>query len=558
MIKPVTYQGVFNFKSNLYALEVKSRFIDQSKANGYYTGYGNELAATIVNNQIQIGTGAFIIQGRMNEVESAETLSVTIENGKVGYVIARIETYHPSDEENCKFVIKTATSLDNISLTQEDTYAKGAETSNKVYELPIYSFAMADGNITSLTKLIKAVADYSTIKTIADNAEKKAAAAIDTSASAVSTAESAVTTAKSAVSTVESAVTTAESAVSTAESAVSTAENAVETANTTKEDVQKEHQEMSAEIKQLAEQITGGFVRRDTAENWEAANTILVAGEIGYDTTNKITKIGDGVTAWNDLPYFVTKQSLKISTFADTDWETIAQVAEEGTASEYFNVGDEKTITLSTGEQVTLVILGFNHDDLTSGGKAGMSIGMKNSLATTYPMNASNTNTGGWNDSVMRTDTMITLLSQLPADLQAVIKSVNKKSTNGGGSSSAPVTATTTSSDKLWLLAFAEIFSKTSIEGSSTSSIKNNAAGYEAEGEQYDYYKTLIGDNNGGTSTNAALIKYLSNGDGSAYFWWLRSPYVTYAAFFWYINGSGDASYYYASDAYGVSFGFCV
>lgn len=38
MIKPVTYQGVFNFKANLYALEVKSRFIDQSKADGYYKG----------------------------------------------------------------------------------------------------------------------------------------------------------------------------------------------------------------------------------------------------------------------------------------------------------------------------------------------------------------------------------------------------------------------------------------------------------------------------------------------------------------------------------------
>lgn len=51
MIKPVTYQGVFNFKANLYALEVKSRFIDQSKADGYYKGYGDELAATIVGSQ---------------------------------------------------------------------------------------------------------------------------------------------------------------------------------------------------------------------------------------------------------------------------------------------------------------------------------------------------------------------------------------------------------------------------------------------------------------------------------------------------------------------------
>ena len=71
MIRPVTYQGVFNFDAHLYALEIKSRFIDQNNANGYYTGYGAELAATVVGNQIKIGTGAFIIQGRMNEITSA-------------------------------------------------------------------------------------------------------------------------------------------------------------------------------------------------------------------------------------------------------------------------------------------------------------------------------------------------------------------------------------------------------------------------------------------------------------------------------------------------------
>lgn len=51
MIKPVTFQGCFNFNANLYALEVRSRFIDQSKANGYYKGYGNELAAQIVGQK---------------------------------------------------------------------------------------------------------------------------------------------------------------------------------------------------------------------------------------------------------------------------------------------------------------------------------------------------------------------------------------------------------------------------------------------------------------------------------------------------------------------------
>lgn len=240
MIKPVTYQGVFNFKSNLYALEVKSRFIDQSKANGYYTGYGNELAATIVNNQIQIGTGAFVIQGRMNEVDSAETLSVTIENGKVGYVVARIETYHPSDEENCKFVIKTATSFDAIELTQEDTYAKGAETSNKVFELPIYSFVMANGNITQLTKVIEKCGDYEKLKKVADDA--------------MTAANNAVASANNAVTTANTAKQTAEKATETAEKATITANKATETASTATTNVTR----LESEVEEFKNRVITG------------------------------------------------------------------------------------------------------------------------------------------------------------------------------------------------------------------------------------------------------------------------------------------------------------
>ena len=41
--------------------------------------------------------------------------------------------------------------------------------------------------------------------------------------------------------------------------------------------------------------------RRDTAANWSSANPVLEAGEFGYDTTNKVVKIGDGSTRWNAL-----------------------------------------------------------------------------------------------------------------------------------------------------------------------------------------------------------------------------------------------------------------
>ena len=272
--------------------------------------------------------------------------------------------------------------------------------------------------------------------------------------------------------------------------------------------------------------------RQATAATWESKNPVLAAGEFGYDTTNKITKIGDGTTHWLDLDTFVTKPK---PTFAESDWETIAEESEKGNAQKYFAVGDEKTIELTTGEQVTLVIIGFNHDDLTSGGKAGITIGMKELLATKYRMNASNTNAGGWDESEMRTTTMQTLLGQLPSDLQAAIKSVNKKATSGGAS-----TTIKTSSDKLFL------FSEVEIDGTTSS-------GYASEGEQYEYWKTV----KDGTVA-ADRVKKLSNGGGSAYNWWLRSPRVSNSHYFRCIDSTGGVGGSVANVTGGVSFGFCV
>lgn len=251
MIKPVTYQGVFNFKANLYALEVKSRFIDQSKADGYYKGYGDELAATVVGQSIQIGTGAFVVQGRMNEVTAAETVTPQMTNGYVGYVVARIETYHPSDEENCSFVAYVGTSLDAIPLTKDDIYNAEAETVNKVYELPIYSFAISGGAITNLKKLIGAVEDYAKINQIVTSA-------LSTAQTALTTAQEAETKAQSAVNTAAGAVETAEAAGGKADTAVSTANTAKSTADTAAQTVQQQHEEMTAEINELREDIAEG------------------------------------------------------------------------------------------------------------------------------------------------------------------------------------------------------------------------------------------------------------------------------------------------------------
>ena len=216
------------------------------------------------------------------------------------------------------------------------------------------------------------------------------------------------------------------------------------------------------------------------------------------------------------------------SVLSKNTWAQIAKASAAGKASQLWSVGDTKDITVGS-ETLTLVIMGFNHDDLASGGKAGITFGMKNLMATTRRMNASNTNSGGFTGSEMYSWLQNTLLPTLPSDLQAVLKSVNKKLSAGSQSSTI-----NTNSMKLFLFSEIEIF------GSTTYS----KAG---EGSQYSYFATA-----------ANRIKYLSNGSGSAYWWWERSPHGSSSLSFCGVNGNGNADYNGASGAGGVCFGFCV
>lgn len=268
-------------------------------------------------------------------------------------------------------------------------------------------------------------------------------------------------------------------------------------------------------------------IKRATSARWESVNPVLKAGEMGFDTTNGIFRIGNGTSNWKDLPHFAPK------TLEAYSWAEIDKISAGGYASSYFKVGDEKNVVLSTGEVITLVILGFNHDTKTAGGLAGITFGMKNLLATTYPMNSSSSNAGGWTSSIMRTTTMTTLLSQLPSDLQAVIKPVNKLTSAGSSS-----TTINTDSDSLFLLSEIEVFGTTSYSAT-------------GEGTRYAYYRDIA-------NTAALRIKYLSNGAGSALIWWLRSPFRSTSTSFSVVYLSGSAGSFSASNSWGVAFGFCI
>ena len=220
----------------------------------------------------------------------------------------------------------------------------------------------------------------------------------------------------------------------------------------------------------------------------------------------------------------------KGKTLNEYTWEEISYISSNGLISEYgFAVGDEKNITLSTDEALTLAIMGFSHDDKADGsGKAGITFGMKNLMASTRQMNSSNTNSGGFTGSAMYTWLTGTLLPALPSDLQAVLKSVNKKTSAGSQSSTI-----NTNAMKVFLFSEVEVFGTVTYSKS-------------GEGTQYDYFKTN------------SKVKYLSNGSGSADFWWGRSPRASTSAGFCLVDSGGNASYASASSSRGVCFGFCV
>lgn len=213
-------------------------------------------------------------------------------------------------------------------------------------------------------------------------------------------------------------------------------------------------------------------------------------------------------------------------------WEQVVDIANSGEAvSQFWAIGDRCPLNLTGGETVYAQIADFLHDNLADGsGLAAITFSFEDCISTTYGMNAIITNSGGWNNSRMRTSTLPTLLAQFPAVLQdsAGIKTVNKIASAGSQSRNL-----ITSPDRLWLFSTVEV----------TGGTQYSAAG---EGTIYPLF-----------STAANRIKGIGTG-GAAAIWWLRSPVVSYSGGFVCVSESGDVIYANAVDDYGVAPGFCV
>ena len=244
--------------------------------------------------------------------------------------------------------------------------------------------------------------------------------------------------------------------------------------------------------------------------------------------TVTISYTENGVTKTTTLSVTV----IQVGAFATSTWAEIKAAVQAGIngldLSEYWAVGNTKSVTLTTNEVIELQIAGFNHDTYSDGVTAPVTLVMKNCLNTTSAMNSSNDNTGGYPASAMKTYVETYIYNKLPSDLKAIVAPVKKKCYTTYNQASSLSEA----NYNVWLLAEAEVFDSVSY------TIGNG------EGTKYPIF-----------TDNASRVKKVN---GSAYYWWLRSAYSSGSAYFVGVGSDGSVGGNGASSSYGVAVGLCI
>lgn len=209
--------------------------------------------------------------------------------------------------------------------------------------------------------------------------------------------------------------------------------------------------------------------------------------------------------------------------FGNNSWATIIAACQAKKIPTTWKVGDSCNMTINN-KTYAIDIIGKNHDEYPDhSGKAPLTFQLHDCYGDTKKMNSSNTNSGGWLESEMRTTHMPAILALMPTEVQNGIREVLKKTRISGAS--AMIVG---QGDKLFLLSRNEIFG---LEGDF------------GEGTQYDYYK----------AGNSKVKKW----NGSAAAWWERSPGNGSSTSFNVVSSSGSENSDIAGNARGVAFGFC-
>ena len=250
---------------------------------------------------------------------------------------------------------------------------------------------------------------------------------------------------------------------------------------------------------------------------------------------------------------------IKISKVLDENsWKAIKWASKNNVGANFWSVGDCKQITMNgkvsdgltlTNYSAWVYIIGFNHNAEREGNgitfqgfkatKNGTPVcltdsGYKNNKTsgTWFNMSNTNTNSGGWQASLMRKNVMPLIKAAFPADLRAVIKQSTIFTAPGDGN--IELTAT---EDDVFLLAEYEVFGTRSIASAQEPNYL----------KQYSYY-----------SAGNSKVKYKHNDTNAAAFWWERSPASGNPSYFCRVRTDGAYSYNDAYNSFGVSTAFKV
>ena len=277
--------------------------------------------------------------------------------------------------------------------------------------------------------------------------------------------------------------------------------------------------------------VSGNTVTVAYADAGTATVTVSVAETSNY--------LGGSATCTVEL-----ESALEIVSWASgTDEQIAAMVAAADAGqidlSDYWSEGDTRTVSLSSmsatgvgeshaAQSVQFVLSDPGHFTLASGKPCNFVVNMKDCLKETGYMNSSNTNSGGWNGCARRTWCNNVFRNAIPSGLRPAFKQFKTKAATGTG------TASTTSTDWFALPSEMEVFGRVTYANSSA----------ESGNTQLNYYKT---------SSNR--VKKVN---GSADWWWERSPYSSYSAAFCVVYSDGSASHYNASYGNGLSPFGCI
>ena len=254
---------------------------------------------------------------------------------------------------------------------------------------------------------------------------------------------------------------------------------------------------------------------------------------------------------------------------ADYSWQELSTIATElsGCASrddalalarEYHLVDDAGAMTQSTKDvevagmgTYTMRLADVYHDDLTDGGKAGLSF-LSVNVPLVHQMKQSDDNNGGWEGTDLRAWLNAQVLAGIDGELAACLKAVDKHTNNTGQTTS--LDSVTATSDKLWIPSVVELCGPIDWYWNSNP---GNSDAYNAvlssEGSQYACFAEM-----GVQSTGAFEGLALPGVEGPSS-WWLRSCSVSSTSCYRMVDASGDPSDWGSGVLeQGVCLGFCL